>query len=248
MLRSGPCGRLSAGVVTTEITRRAGRFKAPLKSTRKWMHCGGRHANLRADRPDGGSGHESCDRELTSCVSNGSPRSRRLPSSAQAHAQEPRPALVYDLGGKFDKSFNEAAYDGAEKFKAETGVEYRDFEIQNDSQREQAFRNFARRRHNPDHRHMASARRRAMKKVAAGVPRHAVRHHRHGGRPAERALGRLQGAGGLLSRRHARGDGLEDRQGRLRRRHGHPAHPQIRLRLRARREGGQSGRPRSSRT
>ncbi|NRG16161.1 BMP family ABC transporter substrate-binding protein [Rhizobiales bacterium] len=62
-----------------------------------------------------------------------------------AHAEDIKPAVVYDLGGKFDKSFNEAAYTGAEKFKADTGVEYRDFEIQNDSQREQALRNFARR-------------------------------------------------------------------------------------------------------
>ena len=64
----------------------------------------------------------------------------------QAHAAEVNPAVVYDLGGKFDKSFNQAAYDGAERFKAETGIEYRDFEIQNDLQREQALRNFARRR------------------------------------------------------------------------------------------------------
>ena len=34
------------------------------------------------------------------------------------------PALIYDLGGKFDKSFNEAAYEGAEKWKAETGGNY----------------------------------------------------------------------------------------------------------------------------
>lgn len=66
-----------------------------------------------------------------------------------AMAEEFAPAVVYDLGGKFDKSFNEAAYTGAEKFKADTGVEYRDFEIQNDSQREQALRNFARRGANP---------------------------------------------------------------------------------------------------
>lgn len=64
-------------------------------------------------------------------------------------AQEIQPALAYDLGGKFDKSFNEAAYVGAEKFKADTGIAYRDFEIQNDSQREQALRNFARRGANP---------------------------------------------------------------------------------------------------
>ncbi|MCA1244553.1 BMP family ABC transporter substrate-binding protein [Stappia stellulata] len=69
--------------------------------------------------------------------------------SGTAMAEEFAPALVYDMGGKFDKSFNEAAYTGAERFKTETGIEYRDFEIQNDSQREQALRNFARRGANP---------------------------------------------------------------------------------------------------
>jgi basic membrane protein A len=67
----------------------------------------------------------------------------------QAHAADVKPALVYDLGGKFDKSFNQAAYEGAERFKQETGIEYRDFEIQNDSQREQALRRFAQDGHNP---------------------------------------------------------------------------------------------------
>jgi basic membrane protein A len=79
------------------------------------------------------------------------------------------PALVYDLGGKFDKSFNEAAYNGAERFKKETGIEYRDFEIQNDSQREQAFRNFARRGHNPIV-GTGFSMEAAMKKVAAEFP------------------------------------------------------------------------------
>lgn len=60
-----------------------------------------------------------------------------------AIAADFKPAVVYDLGGKNDKSFNEGAYNGAEKFKAETGVAYQDFEIQNDSQREQALRKFA---------------------------------------------------------------------------------------------------------
>jgi basic membrane protein A len=70
-------------------------------------------------------------------------------AAASALAAEIKPAVVYDLGGRADKSFNEAAYNGAEKFKADTGIEYRDFEIQNDSQREQALRNFARRGYNP---------------------------------------------------------------------------------------------------
>ncbi|WP_417671154.1 BMP family lipoprotein [Roseibium sp.] len=69
--------------------------------------------------------------------------------SAAASAADIKPAVLYDLGGKFDKSFNEAAYSGAEKFTADTGVAYRDFEIQNDSQREQALRNFAKRGQSP---------------------------------------------------------------------------------------------------
>ncbi len=69
--------------------------------------------------------------------------------AAQAFAADIKPAIIYDLGGKFDKSFNEAAYGGAEKFKAESGIEYREFEIQNDSQREQALRRFAKDGNNP---------------------------------------------------------------------------------------------------
>ncbi len=60
-----------------------------------------------------------------------------------------KPAVVYDLGGKFDKSFNEGVYNGAMKFQTETGTKFRDFEIQNDAQREQALRNFARRGSDP---------------------------------------------------------------------------------------------------
>ena len=69
--------------------------------------------------------------------------------SATALAADIKPAIIYDLGGKFDKSFNEAAFNGAEKFKAETGIEYRDFEIANDAQREQALRRFAGDGNNP---------------------------------------------------------------------------------------------------
>jgi basic membrane protein A len=53
------------------------------------------------------------------------------------------PAIVYDMGGKFDKSFNEAAYRGAEMWKKETGKAYLDFEIANEAQREQAMRRMA---------------------------------------------------------------------------------------------------------
>ncbi|CDX32280.1 BMP family ABC transporter substrate-binding protein [Mesorhizobium sp. WSM4935] len=66
-----------------------------------------------------------------------------------AFAADVQPAILYDLGGKFDKSFNEAAYNGAEKFKKETGVSYVEFEVSNASQREQALRRFAEDGRNP---------------------------------------------------------------------------------------------------
>ena len=68
-----------------------------------------------------------------------------LAGAAPGAAQEFAPAVVFDMGGKFDKSFNEAAYNGAERFRKETGIAYRDFEVTNESQREQALRNMARR-------------------------------------------------------------------------------------------------------
>jgi basic membrane protein A len=55
------------------------------------------------------------------------------------------PAVVFDMGGKFDKSFNEAAFNGMEKWKKETGKKYLEFEISNESQREQALRRMAER-------------------------------------------------------------------------------------------------------
>ncbi len=69
--------------------------------------------------------------------------------SASAFAADVDPAIIYDLGGKFDKSFNEAAFTGAEKFKTDTGISYAEFEIANDAQREQALRRFAKEGKNP---------------------------------------------------------------------------------------------------
>lgn len=56
-------------------------------------------------------------------------------------------ALAYDLGGKFDKSFNEAAYNGAQRFLDQNDIKYVEFEPTNESQAEQALRRFAQRRH-----------------------------------------------------------------------------------------------------
>ena len=60
-----------------------------------------------------------------------------------------QPAIVYDMGGKFDKSFNEAGWQGAERWKKESGKPYLDFEIANEAQREQALRRMAERGANP---------------------------------------------------------------------------------------------------
>ncbi len=59
------------------------------------------------------------------------------------------PALIFDLGGKFDRSFNEAAYAGAERWKAETGGSYKELEMQSEAQREQALRRLAETGANP---------------------------------------------------------------------------------------------------
>ena len=61
----------------------------------------------------------------------------------------PQPAIVFDMGGKFDKSFNQAAYEGIERWKKETGQEYLEFEIANETQREQAIRRMAERGASP---------------------------------------------------------------------------------------------------
>ena len=60
-------------------------------------------------------------------------------------AADLKPAVVFDIGGKFDKSFNEGVHTGAERFKAETGIAYAEFEIANETQFEQAHRRFAQR-------------------------------------------------------------------------------------------------------
>ena len=62
---------------------------------------------------------------------------------AASFAAMAEPAIIYDLGGKFDKSFNEAAYKGMEQWKKESGKKYLEFEVTNESQREQSVRRMA---------------------------------------------------------------------------------------------------------
>ncbi|MPQ95965.1 BMP family protein [Thioclava sp. JE_KL1] len=59
------------------------------------------------------------------------------------------PAIIYDLGGKYDKSFNEAAFNGAKRWAEETGGSYKELEMQSEAQREQALRKLAESGANP---------------------------------------------------------------------------------------------------
>ena len=66
-----------------------------------------------------------------------------------AAAASAEPALIFDLGGKFDKSFNEAAFGGAMRWADETGGSFLEIEMQSEAQREQALRRFAESGANP---------------------------------------------------------------------------------------------------
>jgi len=65
--------------------------------------------------------------------------------AAMVQAADIKPAVIYDMGGKFDKSFNEGVYNGVKKFTDETGIEVMEFEVTNETQREQAMRRMAER-------------------------------------------------------------------------------------------------------
>lgn len=72
-----------------------------------------------------------------------------LSTLGAASSASAEPAVIFDMGGKYDKSFNQAAYEGAERWKKETGQTYLEFEISNDTQRVQAIRRMAERGASP---------------------------------------------------------------------------------------------------
>jgi basic membrane protein A len=61
-----------------------------------------------------------------------------------AYAADPKFAVIYDAGGKFDKSFNQSASEGAERFKKETKIGFMEVQVASDTQTEQVLRNLAR--------------------------------------------------------------------------------------------------------
>ena len=93
-----------------------------------------------------------------------------LMAAVPALAADIDPAVVFDMGGKFDKSFNEGIYNGVEKFKKETGITYKEFEVTNETQREQALRRMAQRGSNVVI-SVGFAQAEPLKKVAAEFPK-----------------------------------------------------------------------------
>lgn len=64
--------------------------------------------------------------------------------AGSAAAASPKLGIVYDAGGKFDKSFNQSASEGAQRFKQATGIGYLETQANSDTQSEQMLRGLAR--------------------------------------------------------------------------------------------------------
>ncbi|WP_291430879.1 BMP family ABC transporter substrate-binding protein [Deinococcus sp.] len=64
-------------------------------------------------------------------------------SASVASAQTLRVGIAYDAGGKFDKSFNQSAYEGTQRAVKNLGIKSSDFEPSDPSQTVQGIRSFA---------------------------------------------------------------------------------------------------------
>lgn len=64
--------------------------------------------------------------------------------AGSASAADLKLAVVYDAGGKFDKSFNQSAFEGASRFSKETNIKYTEVQASSDTQAEQVLRGLAR--------------------------------------------------------------------------------------------------------
>ena len=139
-----------------------------------------------------------------------------------------KPAIVYAIGGKFDKSFNEGVSNGAKKFKAETRHRRRRF-------RDRRTRRSASRRcagspsgGNDPIIAVGFSQAAALEKVAKEFPntQFAIIDSVVDLPNVQSVVFKEQEGSFLVGMLAAHG--VEDRQGRLRRRHGHPADPQVR--------------------
>ena len=64
--------------------------------------------------------------------------------AASTSAADPKLGIVYDAGGKFDKSFNQSAFEGASRFSKDTGIKFIEVQASSDTQAEQVLRGLAR--------------------------------------------------------------------------------------------------------
>jgi basic membrane protein A len=69
-----------------------------------------------------------------------------ISASASADMAGAKLAIVYDAGGKFDKSFNQSAAEGVARFTKETGVKVFEAQANYDTQAEQVLRALARKK------------------------------------------------------------------------------------------------------
>ena len=69
-----------------------------------------------------------------------------LAAPAAGPIAQPKLGMVYDAGGKFDKSFNQSAFEGLQRFTKETGVKVFEVQANSDTQAEQVMRGLARKK------------------------------------------------------------------------------------------------------
>jgi basic membrane protein A len=91
-------------------------------------------------------------------------------AGSAAAAAAPKLGIVYDAGGKFDKSFNQSAAEGAERFKKATGIGYLEAQARSDTQAEQTLRALAR-KHLDLIASIGFSQTQAVQKVAAEFPK-----------------------------------------------------------------------------
>lgn len=159
--------------------------------------------------------------------------------TAQASAATPKLGVVYDAGGKFDKSFNQSAFEGASRFKKDTGISFIEVQASSDTQAEQVMRGLARKKLDMIAA-IGFAQTQAVQKVAKEFPN--VKFVLIDGQAAGSNVNSVvfkEEEGSYLVGVAAAMASKSKKVG-LHRRHRYPADPQLRLRLRARRQGHQS--------
>jgi basic membrane protein A len=156
-------------------------------------------------------------------------------SSAAEDKSKIKVGIVFDIGGKDDRSFNAAAWEGVQRAAKDLPIILRDIEPGTPNAIEPAMRAFAE-RHFDLIIGVGFAQAPIMEQGRERLSKHPVRHHRRHQQITQCRITGLQRARRFLSRRHTRRQSFEDRHDRFSRRHGHRSDSSFRERLRGRRE------------